>query len=247
MLEYPLKHCPELILLGMAHIHTASSLIPYEVASAVFHLVLKSTAGKSSALCLWNINPNLLLRGFIDSLKMDPVHVTSVLNLSQELKIFPRVLELLPLCFGIRLATFASDIELLDLEKWITVNLTTYKEIFFKECLKFLKEAQSAADRNLSYKTRSVFFKALQAHTGVISPGHLSEELEKLHQMFMDADGCIQFSNELGIEAEADSYFKKLFSGQLPVETMVQILAQFKVSSEKRITYQVLCRYSRVT
>lgn len=36
------------------------------------------------------------------------------------------------------------------------------------------------------------------------------------------------------IEAEANSYFHQMFSGQLTIEAMVQMLAQFKESSVKR-------------
>ncbi|KAK1550111.1 hypothetical protein Q3G72_013863 [Acer saccharum] len=36
----------------------------------------------------------------------------------------------------------ASRKELVDLEKWLGNNLTTYKDFFFEERLKFLKEIQ---------------------------------------------------------------------------------------------------------
>lgn len=35
-------------------------------------------------------------------------------------------------------------------------------------------------------------------------------------------------------EAEANAYFHQMFSGQLTIEAMVQMLARFKESSEKR-------------
>lgn len=36
------------------------------------------------------------------------------------------------------------------------------------------------------------------------------------------------------IEAEANSYFHQMFSGQLTIDAMVQMLARFKESSVKR-------------
>ncbi|KAM7508804.1 hypothetical protein LguiA_019257 [Lonicera macranthoides] len=291
MLDYPLKHCPELLLLGMAHINTAFNLLPYKVASAVFSVVLESAAGNRMALHIWNVNPNILLRGFIDTLKTDPDHMIKVLDLCQELKgnfnvnightvsgsilrcmkpflghwgrlpveqpgpheisgdgapipmILSPVLDLLPSSFGIRLAVLASKKELVDLEKWLTTNLSTYKEIFFEECLKFLKEVQFGSPVtlvNLCSETTSIFLKALKAHTGLVSSSWLSEELEKLNEIFLHASSRMKTgdgtdaSNAKDIEAEVNSHFQQLFSGQLTVDAMIRLLARFKESSEKR-------------
>lgn len=38
------------------------------------------------------------------------------------------------------------------------------------------------------------------------------------------------------IEAEANSYFHKIFSGQLTIDAMIQMLARFKESSDKRLS-----------
>ena len=47
-------------------------------------------------------------------------------------QILSQVLELIPSPFSIRLAALASRHELVDLEKWLPDNLTTYKDIFFE-------------------------------------------------------------------------------------------------------------------
>ncbi|KAL7587629.1 hypothetical protein Lser_V15G36964 [Lactuca serriola] len=43
---------------------------------------------------------------------------------------------------GIILASLASRKELIDLEKWLSANLSTYRDTFFEECLRFLKEVE---------------------------------------------------------------------------------------------------------
>ncbi|KAA8515904.1 hypothetical protein F0562_019083 [Nyssa sinensis] len=258
MLEYPLKHCPEVLLLGMAHINTAYNLLQYEVSSTVFPMVVKNTTGTGTILHLWHVNPNLLLRGFVDAYSIDPDSMSRVLDICQELKILPEVLDMVPSSFGIRLAALSSRKELVDLEKWLSTNLCTYKDIFFEECLKFLKEVQlgaaqdisanhfnhSSALLNLYLETSSTFLKVLQAHIGLITSGQLSEEMEKLHITFMHANsrlkngGATDSSTSDGyaddIEAEANSYFQQMFSGQLTIDAMIQMLARFKESSEKR-------------
>jgi len=42
------------------------------------------------------------------------------------------VVEIIPYYYSIRLAAVASRKEFLDLEKWLSSNLTTYKEAFFE-------------------------------------------------------------------------------------------------------------------
>ena len=48
------------------------------------------------------------------------------------MQILSQVLDLIPSPFSIRLAALASQHELVDLEKWLGDNLTTYKDIFFE-------------------------------------------------------------------------------------------------------------------
>jgi CCR4-NOT transcription complex subunit 1 len=45
------------------------------------------------------------------------------------------VVEIIPSYYSIRLAAVASSKEILDLEKWLSNNLTTYKDAFFEVIL----------------------------------------------------------------------------------------------------------------
>jgi CCR4-NOT transcription complex subunit 1 len=68
--------------------------------------------------------------------------------------------------------------------------------------------------------------------------------MERLHVTVMDSNPRLQngssadsstpdgFSDD--VEAEANSYFQQMFSGQLTIDAMVQMLARFKESSVKR-------------
>uniref|UniRef100_A0A6N2L7C3 CCR4-NOT transcription complex subunit 1 n=1 Tax=Salix viminalis TaxID=40686 RepID=A0A6N2L7C3_SALVM len=258
MLEYPLKHCPELLLLGMSHINTAYSLLQHEVSFMAFPLLVKSVAGRGMMLYLWHLNPNLLLRGFVDAHNVEPNIMTEILDACQELKILSSVLDMIPFPSGIRLAALASRKELIDLEKWLGNNLITYKDSFFEECLKFLKEIQPVGSQEISAKpfhpqsnivtlyseTSSSFLKVLKAQTSLVISTRLSEEMERLHVTAMDSNPSLQngssadsstpdgFSDD--VEAEANSYFHQMFSGHLTMDAMVQMLARFKESSVNR-------------
>ncbi|GMH00621.1 hypothetical protein Nepgr_002460 [Nepenthes gracilis] len=257
MLEYPLKHCPDVLLLGMGQIHTAYNLLQYEVSSSVFPTVVVDATRTKVILNLWHINPSLVLRGLVDVLTTDPESIPRILDICQEMKILNPVLEMIPFSFAIRLATIASQKELLDLEKWLSDNLSTFKDIFFEECLKYLKEIQfilsqqdtakrfhSSAITSFYSRTISTFLKVLQTNSRMLTSSHLAEEMEKLHISLMHSnlgqenDGVTDSSNTNGygddIESEVNSYYQRMFAEELTVDEMVQMLGRFKESSEKR-------------
>ncbi|XP_022867508.1 CCR4-NOT transcription complex subunit 1-like isoform X1 [Olea europaea var. sylvestris] len=257
ILKDPLDNCPKVLLLGMAHVNTAYNLLQYEVSSTVFPMVLRHALGDSVILHLWRVNPYMALQGFIDSMNSDLDNLTRVLDACQESKMLTPVLDMIPSYFGVRLAAVASSKELLDLEKWLGTHLSTYKEAFYEECLKFLKEVVVRAQEvsinrfhsrdslvNVYLEACSTLLKVLQSHSGIISSSHLSEELEKLHATYLHAtgrlknDGVADSATSDGyaddIETQANSYFHQLFSGQLTIDAMIQKLARFKESAEKR-------------
>lgn len=95
-------------------------------------------------------------------------------------------------------------------------------------------------------------WQVLQSHTGLLSSVHLSEEMEKLHVSYMHSNsrpkngGVADSSTTDGyaddIESEANSYFQQIFSGQLTIDAMIQMLARFKESPEKRLScLWILC------
>ncbi|KAF4401859.1 hypothetical protein G4B88_013146 [Cannabis sativa] len=257
MLDYPLQHCPEVLLLGIAQINTAYNLLQHEVSAIVFPTIVKNSMASSIILHLWHVNSKLVLRGFADAHKCDLDIITKILDLCQELKILSPVLDMTPSSFSIKLAALASKKELVDLENWLSGNLNTYKDIFFEECLKFLKEIQfggshdfstrpfqhSGAISNLYADATSTFLKALKSHTGLITSSQLSEELERLDVSIVDSNPRLQNGGTADsstdgyaddIEAEANSYFHQMFSGNLTIAEMVQMLARFKESSVNR-------------
>uniref|UniRef100_A0A2P2MSE8 CCR4-NOT transcription complex subunit 1 n=2 Tax=Rhizophora mucronata TaxID=61149 RepID=A0A2P2MSE8_RHIMU len=260
MLDYPLKHCPEILLLGMSHVNTAYNLLQNEICSTVFPMMVKSTACSGMIFYLWHVNPNFVLRGFIDAHNMEPDCLNKILDICQEIKILSSVLDVIPSPSGIRLAALASRKELIDLDKWLSTNLITYKDYFFEECLKFLKDIQVVGSRDFSAKSfhhssavgnlymecSSTFLKVLRAHTGVITSTQLSEEFERLHVTIMDSNSNPRLQNGSStdspipdgfsddVEEEANSYFHQMFSGLLSIDAMVQMLARYKESSVRR-------------
>ncbi|KAL0425803.1 UNVERIFIED_CONTAM: CCR4-NOT transcription complex subunit [Sesamum radiatum] len=268
LLEYPLTRCPEVLLLGMAHVNvlildmiydplyyafpyglclvtfvddmqTAYNLIQNEVASALIPMALKNASGNSLVLNLWHVNRSMLLRGLIDAVHLDQDNISRILDVCQELKILSPVLDMIPFHFGIRLAALASKKEIMDLE-----------------CLRFVKDVQIGAQDvsanrfhppgallNIYLEACPTVLKVLQSHAGVVSSSLLAEEMEKLDVTHMRANSRIKNGGSSDstsdnyaddIEAESNAYFHQMFSGQLSIDAMIQMLTRFKEASDKR-------------
>ncbi|XP_021286308.1 CCR4-NOT transcription complex subunit 1-like [Herrania umbratica] len=257
IIEYPLKHCPEVLLLGIAQINTAYNLLQHDVSSTIFPIVVEKSMG-SLILHLWHSNSKFVACGFMDMIKADESSIIGMLAICHEQKILATFLEQIPFSFSIRLAAFASQKEYLCLEKWLNDNLNANKDIFVKECLKFWNEISldAAEDmtpdlfhhpstvENIYSKTSSTFLKVFRANIEQITSDHLAEELKRLNRASMlfkpqpqnvgTSDSSISCGYANDIEAEAGSYLYQMFSGQMPMTVMIQMLSQFKKSSQKR-------------
>ncbi|MCL7029068.1 hypothetical protein MKW94_016593 [Papaver nudicaule] len=257
MLEYPLKHCPEVLLLGLSQINTAYNLLQYEVLSSVFPMVLGNFPRAGVILHLWNTNPNVVLRGLLDVQNFDCESMLRIFDICQQLKILSPVLDMAPFSFSIKLAALASGKEHINLEKWLNDNISTYGDTFVEVCLMFLKETgfdvpqdvpakpfeHSSAVVTAYLETVPIFIKVFLGHAGQnVSHKHFLEETKKFHAVSIQNSTRLQNAGAAasdggysdGIEREANSYFHQMFCGQLCVDARVQMLARYKESPEKR-------------
>lgn len=68
-------------------LQTVYNLLQHEVSLIVFPMILKSAVGSGMILHLWHVNPNLVLRGIIDSQNNDVDSTPRILDICQELKV----------------------------------------------------------------------------------------------------------------------------------------------------------------
>lgn len=257
ILELPLKQCPDLLLLGIAQINTPYNLLQYEVFSAVFPIIVRDATRSSIIPQLWQSNPKLVLQGFLDMMRTDQGNMVKVLDICQELKILSSILEQVPIYFRIRLAVVAMQKKCINFVRWLDDNIRTHKDVFIEECLDFVKEkivtpdalSESSFQRscglaNLNDNTSSTILKALDANAGLITSEKLYEELKRLCKASTDvglrlqnvrnSDSTTPDECSDDIEAEANTYFRELFSGRMTADAMVEMLARFQESSKRR-------------
>ncbi|CAH1420874.1 unnamed protein product [Lactuca virosa] len=114
-------------------------------------------------------------------------------NVIMNIKIISPVLDMIPMSLGIKLAALAFRKELIDLEKRLSANLSTYRDTLFEECLRFLKEVEFGVRESsnrlhspgniqtIYAEATSVFFKVLQSHTCLLTSNQLTKEMERLY------------------------------------------------------------------
>lgn len=73
--------------IALISLQTAYNLLQYEVSSMVFPIILKDSAKNNIIYHLWRVNPNLVLRGFMDECTADLNSLLRVVDICQELKV----------------------------------------------------------------------------------------------------------------------------------------------------------------
>ncbi|CAN8296001.1 unnamed protein product [Cochlearia groenlandica] len=258
LLQYPLTHCPRTLLLGMTHIKTAYNLIQREVVSAILPVIITNSQDSEFILKLWHQNAELVVWGIsnVQNLKADSMF--RIIEICHEIKILSAVLESVPVSLSIRLAVLASIRGFLDVKNWLPNCLYVYKDLFAEECLKFVKNVHFSGPEDftakyfhpsdplldLHFNATTSLLTVLKAHDNEITSSQLVEEIEMVYAGILDCNSKLQngeakdssASNAYGddVEAEANTYFHQMFSSQLSVDGMVQMLSQYKNSLIQR-------------
>lgn len=88
---------------------------------------------------------------------------------------------------------------------------------------------------------KNSYVQVLQAHSGQLISNQHFEELKKLHISSIPRIPTVgpfvpPVSEGISddIDAEVNAYFQQMFSGQLTIDAMIQMLARFKESSDLR-------------
>eukprot|EP00798_Chlamydomonas_sp_ICE-L_P003954 gene3954-14033_t len=252
LLEFPVKNCPEVLLIGMASIPTEWSLLQREVYAALLPLYLSKESNGSAVLQkLWNTNEDLILGAMVEFFSQDHANIARILDICQELQVLGVVLDSTPYPFSLELASWASSRECLNLEKWLSKRLAD-NLVFTQAALRYLvAKTQVGVDGlpllskvPLSQDTLRIYLRLLQQSLGggpAALPGELGQELVKVQQQSvkmypglapMVTQGSEAFASD--VEEEANSYFQKIYSEQKPIEEVVQMLKQFKSSQSAR-------------
>ena len=172
------------------------------------------------------------------------------------------ILDSEPFLFAIDLAALATRREYLNLEKWLQDKIKEHGQVFCQACIDFLgKKLRAELARHktnggvqttvpLSMDVVNVFVKVLteSENLGFVEKDLVieihttySQIAQKTEQPTTEPASMISTAATTGdvsfkqdIEDEANSYYERIYSGEISIEQMITRLAKFSTSSNPR-------------
>ncbi|KAI9104094.1 CCR4-Not complex component, Not1-domain-containing protein [Phlyctochytrium arcticum] len=249
------QHCPEYFILSLCQITIPWSNLAKEYASNLTMMFLNGHPQSSFVLPhLWNANKQLAISGILHLYNQDPSQISRILDVAQEMRALSQILKLQPYSFTIDLAALASRREFLNLEKWLQDHLIEGGDQFANSCLSFLREKVGLSQRADAGKGRMVplsldvlatFLRVLHANTAKLNSLQ-AEELKSVTSMSLHAHprllnaASLEDSSRIAssfaedVEEEANSYYEKIYKGELTIEQIVELLQRFRTAAEQR-------------
>ncbi|KXS15104.1 Not1-domain-containing protein [Gonapodya prolifera JEL478] len=254
LFDLALKQAPELVLLGLAQIDPPWNTFHSDLANSLLLRFLASHPSASLVIPkIWAINTSWVLSGLVELYRKDQGVLSRILDVSQEVKGLPSILETKPFSFTIDLAALASRRDFLNLEKWLMDHVREHGEPFWRACLEFLvdkaamhisrQEQRPGQGFLISGDTVSVFLKVMCSVLASMNTDNL-DLLKKVTSTWL------QYFPQLStvsapilvdgagvppeVEEEANSYYERMYTGDLTIEQMIELLLRFKSSTVER-------------
>ncbi|KLO12020.1 Not1-domain-containing protein [Schizopora paradoxa] len=209
---------------------------------------------------IWQIEPPYLTNALRDFYEKNPMNITRILDVAQDLKILEPLLEVRPFIFALDVAALASRREYLNLDKWLADNINQHGAEFLHAVIEFLElKAQnekitrtsdpSAETRTmaLSPQTIAIFLRVLRNNSSDMDERDVDYCIEvrsvclQIHPRLMNlAPGSDQdpgfsvVSYSADIEAEVDSIYKQMYDEQITIDGVIALLQKTKESTNPR-------------
>nr|GAT52123.1 Not1-domain-containing protein [Mycena chlorophos] len=209
---------------------------------------------------IWQIEPTYLTDAFRDFYEENPLNITRILDVAQDLKILESLLEVRPFVFALDVAALASRREYLNLDKWLADNVTNHGAEFLHSVILFLDQKME------SEKVARMSDPAVESRTMALSPNTIAIILRMLRNSASSMDEadkgyCVEIRNiclqihprlmslipgsdvEPGftvvtysteIEAEVDGIYRQMYDEQTTIDDVIGMLQRHKESNNPR-------------
>eukprot|EP00941_MAST-03F_sp_MAST-3F-sp1_P005319 g5319.t1 len=250
LFEYPIRHCPELLLLGLGQSTNSWNDLRKELAGILVPLFVGPGALPTAEAVLrplWAKDERLTVAGIARAYLAKPDLLPHLLEVSvalgksdssseQSPTCFSRLLELPLYRFTIDFAAIAAcppnGEPLLDLEAWLMSQIGNVNNEagtrFANICLRWLQEKQG-----INVQTLAIFLKVLTLHKGRLDPAG-AQAFATFHEVCLRKFPQLSAIAESDIEEQANAYFQKIYTSQQSIEDVIEMLKRFKVSADPR-------------
>ncbi|KAF8226250.1 Not1-domain-containing protein [Tricholoma matsutake] len=209
---------------------------------------------------IWQIEPTYLTDAFRDFYEENPLNITRILDVAQDLKILEALLEVRPFVFALDVAALASRREYLNLDKWLADNVSNHGGEFLHSVIIFLEQKMDSekASRisdpavenrtmSLSPHTITIILRVLRNSSALMNEGDVDFCLEvrnaclQIHPRLMSLTpgsdiepGFTVVSYSAEIEAEVDGIYKQMYDENTSIDEVIAMLELHKASTNPR-------------
>ncbi|KAF8894430.1 Not1-domain-containing protein [Infundibulicybe gibba] len=203
---------------------------------------------------IWQIEPSYLTDAFRDFYEENPLNITRILDVAQDLKILESLLEVRPFIFALDVAALASRREYLNLDKWLADNVANHGGEFLHSVIMFLEQkmesektsrlSDPAADNrtmSLSPHTITIILRVLRSSANQMHESDIGYCMEvrnaclQIHPRLMSLmpgsdtePGFTVISYSAEIEAEVDSIYKQMYDENTTIDDVIAMLQRHK-------------------
>ncbi|XP_018116117.1 CCR4-NOT transcription complex subunit 1 isoform X2 [Xenopus laevis] len=190
LFAYPIKHCPDMLVLALLQINTTWHTLRHELISTLMPIFLGNHPnsaiilhyawhGQGQSPSIRQLIMHAMAEWYMRGEQYDQARLSRILDVAQDLKALSMLLNGTPFAFVIDLAALASRREYLKLDKWLTDKIREHGEPFIQACMTFLKrrcpsilgglvpEKDQPKSAQLPPETLATMLACLQACAGV--------------------------------------------------------------------------------
>uniref|UniRef100_A0A673IJK8 CCR4-NOT transcription complex subunit 1 n=1 Tax=Sinocyclocheilus rhinocerous TaxID=307959 RepID=A0A673IJK8_9TELE len=199
LFSFPIKHCPDMLVLALLQISTSWHTLRHELISTLMPIFLGNHPnsaiilhyawhGQGQSPSIRQLIMHSMAEWYMRGEQYDQAKLSRILDVAQDLKSLSMLLNGTPFAFVIDLAALASRREYLKLDKWLTDKIREHGEPFIQACVTFLKrrcpsimgglapEKDQPKSAQLPPETLATMLACLQSCAGSVSQ-ELSETI----------------------------------------------------------------------
>ncbi|XP_029908642.1 CCR4-NOT transcription complex subunit 1 isoform X3 [Myripristis murdjan] len=150
LFSFPIKHCPDMLVLALLQISTSWHTLRHELISNLMPIFLGNHPnsaiilhyawhGQGQSPSIRQLIMHSMAEWYMRGEQYDQAKLSRILDVAQDLKSLSMLLNGTPFAFVIDLAALASRREYLKLDKWLTDKIREHGEPFIQACVTFLK------------------------------------------------------------------------------------------------------------
>ncbi|KAI8372978.1 CCR4-Not complex component, Not1-domain-containing protein [Radiomyces spectabilis] len=253
-LEIMINNGPELVFLGLTQIQPIKNDLHQLLLRQLLTALLTGNAASKLVLTkLYKINGEFFKQAILEMYTRDQNTLSCIVDVAAQLKLLPTLINTVPLFLALDLAMMAFQQPDFSLETWLQGQFKERQELMALACFDFLRQKISAVSKTVNSAPTTVPLtpEAISELLRILSENtQRPENREALKEVY---NACVKLypsianlrpmpeatetpTNETNfkpeIEAEANSYYERVYSEKISVDQLIEKLKEFHASKD---------------